>query len=169
MLSHNFGKKVLCLTCLNNVFLVTDDFCIKWVFWKNLIFCLKKAFFSQKLKYIPLFHLLPLWCQGTFFPLIFFFLNSEGFVGGRWRRWWNPPMNIFNSAKNGPFLEDKKKKVAKSYWNPIHRLSITQIHHDTMFLTQYFVKMPQFLFKKVISIIFKNLHFWLFSGVPEVK
>jgi len=78
-------------------------------------------------------------------------------------------MNIFNSAKNGPFLEDKKKKVAKSYWNPIHRLSITQIHHDTMFLIQYFVKMPQFLLKKVIFIIFKNLHFWLFSGVPEVK
>merc|ERR1712218_12100 len=29
--------------------------------------------------------------------------------------------------------------------------------------------MPQFLLKKVIFIIFKNLHFWLFSGVPEVK
>ena len=113
LLSHNFGKKVLCLTCLNNVFLVTDDFCIKWVFWKNLIFCLKNAFFSQKLKYIPLFHLLPLWCQWTFFLLIFFYLNSEGFIGGRWRRWWNPPMNIFNSAKNGPFLEDKKKKLPK--------------------------------------------------------
>ena len=87
-----------------------------------------------------------------FFPLIFFYLNSEGFVGGRWRRWWNPPMNIFNSAKKGSFLEDMKKKVAKSYWNPIHRVSVTQIHHDTMFLTQFFVKMPQFLLKAVIHI-----------------
>ena len=104
-----------------------------------------------------------------FFPLIFFYLNSEGFVGGRWRRWWNPPMNIFNSAKKGSFLEDMKKKVAKSYWNPIHRVSVTQIHHDTMFLIQFFVKMPQFLLKTVIYIIFKNPHFWLFSGVPEVK
>merc|ERR1711949_64773 len=29
--------------------------------------------------------------------------------------------------------------------------------------------MPQFLLKTVIYIIFKNPHFWLFSGIPEVK
>ena len=104
-----------------------------------------------------------------FFPLIFFYLNSEGFVGGRWRRWWNPPLNIFNFAKNWPFFKICKKKVVKSYWNPIHRVCLTQIHHYTYFFYLFFMKMPQFLLKTVIFITFKNPHFWLFSGVPEVK
>ena len=104
-----------------------------------------------------------------FFPLIFFFLNSEGFVGGRWRRWWNPPLNIFNLTKNGPFLEDLKKKVVKSYWNPIHRVCVTQIHYDTWFLTKFSMKMPQFLLKTVIFVSLKNPHFCLFPGVLHGK
>ena len=104
-----------------------------------------------------------------FFPLIFFYLNSEGFVGGRWRRWWNSPLNIFNLAKKWTIFGRFEKNVVKKYWNPIHRVCVTQIHHDTWFLTQFFMKMPQFLVKTVIFIIFKNPHFLLFSGVLEVK
>ena len=79
------------------------------------------------------------------------------------------PNEHFQFSQKGIIFGRYEKKGAKSYWNPIHRVSVTQIHHDTMFLTQFFVKMPQFLLKTVIFIIFKNPNFWLFSGVPEVK
>ena len=78
LLSHNFGKKVLFLTCLNDVFLVTDDFCIKWFCPKNVIFCLKNAFFWQKMQYIPLATPCHFRCQETFFPMVFLYLNPEG-------------------------------------------------------------------------------------------
>ena len=80
-----------------------------------------------------------------------------------------PPNEHFQFSQKWTIFGRYEKKVVKSYWNPIHRVSVTQIHHDTMFLTQFFVKMPQFLLKTVIFIIFKNPHFWLFSGVLEVK
>ena len=76
-----------------------------------------------------------------------------------------PPNEHFQFSQKWTIFGRYEKKVAKSYWNPIHRVSVTQIHHDTMFLIQFFVKMPQFLLKTVIYIIFKNPHFWLFSGV----
>ena len=104
-----------------------------------------------------------------FFSMVFFYLNSEGFVGGGWRRWWNPPQNIFNLAKNGPFLEDLKKKVSKSHWNHIHKVCVTQIHYVTWFLTPFLLKMPQFLLKTVISVSLKNPHFCLFPGVLHGK
>ena len=112
-----WDSKKLILTYWKTVFWVTEHFCIKWTFWKNVIFCPKNAFFWQKWQFDPLARAGPSWCQGTFFPLIFFYLNSEGFVGGRWRRWWNLPLIIFNWARTGPFLEDlKKKSFQKWLW-----------------------------------------------------
>ena len=144
-------------------------FCIKWFCPKNVIFCLKNAFFWQKMQYIPLSNLVQLWCQETFFPLVFFYLNSEGFFIASYSTWWNPPLNIFNLAKNGPFLEDLKKKVSKSHWNHIHKVCVTQIHYVTWFLTPFLLKMPQFLLKTVIFVSFKNPHFCLFPGVLHGK
>ena len=104
-----------------------------------------------------------------FFPLVFFYLNSEGFFIASYSTWWNPPLNIFNLAKNGPFLEDLKKKVSKSHWNHIHKVCVTQIHYVTWFLTPFLLKMPQFLLKTVIFVSFKNPHFCLFPGVLHGK
>ena len=104
-----------------------------------------------------------------FFPLVFFYLNSKGFFGARWGTWWKPPLNIFNLAKNGPFLKDLRKKVSKSDWNHIHKLHVTQIHHNTWFLTTFLLKMPQFFQKNCNFPFFKNQLFWLFSWVLEVK
>ena len=72
-------------------------------------------------------------------------------------------MNIFNLAKNELFLEDLKKKVAKSYWNHIHEVYVTQIHHDTWFLTQFLMKMPHLLLKQWFLLFSKiniSLGFW---------
>ena len=104
-----------------------------------------------------------------FFPMVFFYLNSEGFVGGWWRRWWTPPLNIFNLAKNWPFLEDLKNKVVKSYWNHIQKVYVTQVYHDTWFWTQILMKIPQLLLKQWF-LLFSKIHiFGCFSGVLEVK
>ena len=167
--NFKWDNKKIFLTHWKTVYWVAIHFCIKWTFQKNAIFCPKNTFLWQKWQFGPLARAGPGWCQGTFFSLIFFYLNSEGFVGGRWRRWWNSPLNIFNLAKKWTIFGRFKKNVVKKYWNPIHRVCVTQIHHDTWFLTQFFMKMPQFLVKTVIFIIFKNPHFLLFSGVLEVK
>ena len=57
-----------------------------------------------------------------FIPLVFIYFNSEGFVGGGWRRWWNPPLNIFNLARNGSIFGRFEKKVSISDWNHMHNV-----------------------------------------------
>ena len=160
-------KKIL--TYWKTVFWVTEHFCRKWTFWKNIIFCQKNAFFGQTCQFDPLCRPLPTCSQGHNFRGVYFYLIPEGFIGGRWRRWWNPPLIIFNLARNGPFLEDLKKKVSKSDWNHIHKVYVTQIHHNTWFLTPFLLKNAQTYVKKGIFICFKNPHFCLFSWVLEVK
>ena len=65
----NFGldQKKIYLTHFKTVFWVTDHFCIKWTFWKNVVFCPKNAFFWQKWQFDPLASAGPRQCQGTFF------------------------------------------------------------------------------------------------------
>ena len=104
-----------------------------------------------------------------FFLLVFFYLNSEGFFIASYSTWWNPPLNIFNLAKNGPFLDDLKKKVSKWTWNHIHKVYVTQIHHDTLFFDPIFAKNIQILAENIHFSFVKIPHFWLFSGVLEVK
>ena len=99
-----------------------------------------------------------------FVPLVFFYLNSKGFFGARWGTWWKPPLNIFNLAKNGPFLKDLRKKVSKSDWNHIDKVYVTQIHHNTWFLTTFLLKMPQFYKITVIFHFSKNNFFGCFLG-----
>ena len=99
-----------------------------------------------------------------FFPLVFFYLNSEGFFIASYSTWWNPPLNIFNLAKNGPFLKDLRKKVSKSDLNHIHNLHVTQIHHNTWFLTTFLLKMPQFFLKTIIFCFLKINLFGSFPG-----
>ena len=131
----------------------------------------KMHFFDKNDNIYPCSPLFTFDVKELFFPMVFFYLNSEGFVGGRWRwrRWWTRPLNIFNLAQNWPFLEDLKNKVVKSYRNHIHKVYVTQIHHDTWFWTQILMKIPQFLLKQWF-LLFSKIHiFGCFSGVLEVK
>ena len=48
-----------------------------------------------------------------FFPMVFFYLNSEGFFPAKSGTWLNPPLNVLNLAKNGPILKIVRKKVFK--------------------------------------------------------
>ena len=68
-------------------------------------------------------------------------------------------MNFFNLAKNGPFLDDLKKKVSKWTWNHIHKVYVTQIHHDTWFYTTFGPKNAIIEAKTDIFHFFKNQHF----------
>ena len=45
---HNFILKMYFLACAYYVVLTTDQFLIKWFFWKNIIFWPKNAFFGKK-------------------------------------------------------------------------------------------------------------------------
>ena len=99
-----------------------------------------------------------------FFPLVFFYLNSEGKLGASWGTWWNPLLNIFNLAKNGSFLSDLRKKMHKSYWNHIHRVYVTQMHYDTWFFTTFLMKMPKIWLKTVIFKFSKIHIFGCFLG-----
>ena len=104
-----------------------------------------------------------------FFPTVIFSLNPEEHFGARWRTWWNPPRNIFNEAKNRPFLEELKKKVFKCYWNHIHKVYVTHLHHDTLFFDHIFAKnIPVLAENRDFSFV-KIPHFCLFSGVLEVN
>ena len=60
------SKKII-LTYWKTVFWVTEHFCRKWTFWKNVIFCPKNAFFWQKWQFDPLPSAAQRRCQGTFF------------------------------------------------------------------------------------------------------
>ena len=146
MKNTNFGwdNKKIILTHWKTLFWVTDKFCIKWTFWKNAFFCPKNAFFWRKWQFNPLASAGQQRFQETFFPMVFFYLYSEGFFGARWGTCRNPPLNIFNLAKNGPFMKDLRKKVSKSDWKHIHKLHVTQIHHYIWFLNTFLLKMSQF-------------------------
>ena len=48
-----WDSKKIFLTYRKTVFWVTKHFCIKWTFWKNVIFFLKNAFFWQKWPFDP--------------------------------------------------------------------------------------------------------------------
>ena len=155
---------------VKNCILGHRSFIYKMNFSKKCHFLSKKCiFFDKKCNIYPCPTSSNFDVKKLFIPLVFIYFNSEGFVGGGWRRWWNPPLNIFNLAKNGPFLEDLKKKVSKSHWNHIHKVCVTQIHYVTWFLTPFLLKMPQFLLKTLIFVTFKNSHFCLFPGVLHGK
>ena len=46
---------------------------------------------------------------------------------------------------------------------------VTQIHHDTLFFDPIFAKNIQILAENIHFSFVKIRHFWLFSGVLEVK
>ena len=162
--NFEWGNNQIFLTQWKIVFWVTDHFCIKWTFKKNAIFCPKNAFFGQTCQFDPLCRPVPACSQGHNFRGVYFYLIPEGFIGGRWRRWWNPPLIIFNLARSGPFLEDLKKKVSKSDWNHIHKVYVTQIHHNTWFLTPFLLKMPKLMLKKGFLFVSKIHIFVCFLG-----
>ena len=59
--------------------------------------------------------------------------------------------------------------MSKSDWNHIHKVYVTQIHHDTLFFDPIFAKNIQILAENIHFSFVKIPHFWLFSGVLEVK
>ena len=129
----------------------------------------KKHFFDKNSNIYPSSPFFTFDVKELFFPMVIFSLNPEGLFGARWRTWWNPPPNIFNLAKNRPFLEEFKKKVFKCDRNHIHKVYVTQIHHDTLFFDPIFAKNIQILAENIHFSFVKIPHFWLFSGVLEVK
>ena len=96
--------------------------------------------------------------------MVFCYLNSKGFFPARSGTWGNPPLNIFNLAKNGSFLKDLRKKVSKSDWNHMHKLHATQIHHNTYFWPHFCLKSPNFTKKTVIFDFSKITFFGCFLG-----
>ena len=48
--NHTFSKKMYFLKVVLDIILVTDQFCMKWLSPKNVIFCPKNAFFLPKLQ-----------------------------------------------------------------------------------------------------------------------
>ena len=111
-----WDNKKLFLSQWKTEFWITDNFCIKWTFPKKPFSAQKMQFFDKKCNIYPCPTSSNFDVKKLFIPLVFFYFYSEGFVGGGWRRWWNPPLNIFNLAKNGPFLEVLK---TKSFQKPL--------------------------------------------------
>ena len=62
-----WDSKKLFFIFWKTVYWVTEHFCIKWTFWKNVIFCPKNAFFGQKWQFDTLDSMGQHHCQGTFF------------------------------------------------------------------------------------------------------
>ena len=92
------------------VYLVTDQFCKKWLSPKNVIFCPKNAFFDKNCNIYPCNGLCQFDVRELYFPMVFCYLNPEGYIEASWGTWWNHPLNIFNLVQNWPFLEILKKK-----------------------------------------------------------
>ena len=99
-----------------------------------------------------------------FFPMVIFSLNPEGLFGARWRTWWNPPPNIFNLAKNRPFLEELKKKfsnVTRTIYIKCMLPKYIMIH---CFLTTFLLKTSNFSWKHSIFICQNSTFFAVFWG-----
>ena len=128
----NFGfyKKKSFLTHSKTVFWVTENFCIKWTFWKNAFF--RKMHFFEKNG--NLIHWTA-WdsAKGTFFWKVILYQFSKrknwALLIKNVQAFWT----LLNIALKVPFLEYLKKKVSKSNWNQRHIVYVTQIHYCTWF------------------------------------
>ena len=89
----NFGvdDKKLFLMHWKTVFWVTEHFCRKWTFWKNVIFCPKNAFFWQKWPVDPRRSAAERQCQGTFFSGGILLLKSWRILLGKIGHMVKPP------------------------------------------------------------------------------
>ena len=146
------GKKLF-LTYWKTVFWVTEHFCRKWTFWKNVIFCPKNAFFWQKWQFDPLPRAAPRRGQWTFLykmnfskkclflpdvkELFFLEVILNQFLKRKNRALLSKNvqaiLTLLNLTQKVPFLEDLKKKVSESDWNQRHIVYVTQIHYYTLF------------------------------------
>ena len=133
LLNHNFGEKKIFWKHVNDVFLVTDEFWIKWFFQKNVIFCPKNAFFWEKW----LFHLELSYaqhrCQGIFFSGGNF---TPIFEAKKLRKVEEKCPGHLTSLQFSPksaIFWKFEKKVSESDWNQRHIVYVTQIHYYTWF------------------------------------
>ena len=91
LLNHNFSKNLFFLEYVYDVFLVTDEFWIKWIFQKNAIFCLKNAFFWEKWLFDHRCSALQRRCLRSFFwGNIFTLYFDEMKTGQHWAQYVEP-------------------------------------------------------------------------------
>ena len=127
-----FGdSKKLFLTHWKTVFWVTEQFCIKWTFWKNAFFCPKNAFFWQKWPVDPRRSAAERQCQGTFFGGGILLLKSWRILLGKIGHMVKPPFDSSQFSLKSAIFGGFEKKVSKSDWNQRHIVYVTQIHYFT--------------------------------------
>ena len=109
------------------------------------------------------------WCQRTFFSIGLFLLKFWRIFSGKVRNMVKPLFEHFQFYQKWAIFERFEKKVSKIGWNHIYKVYVTQMHHDTRFLTTFLLKNAPILVKICNFLFFKNPHFWLFSGILDVK
>ena len=129
-----WDNKKIFLPYWKTVFWVTEHFCIKWTFWKNVIFCPKNAFFFDKNGNLTPCPAQP---RAEVKELFFREVILHQFLKRKNRALLSKNvqaiLTLLNLAQKVPFLEDLKKKVSKSDWNQRHNAYVTQIHYYTWF------------------------------------
>ena len=157
-----WDSKKLFLTYWKTVFWVTEHFCIKWTFWKNVIFCPKNAFFWQKWQFDPLPSAAQRRCQGTFFsggnftPI--FEAKKVGTAGQKCPGHFDSSQFSPKSAIFGGF----EKKSFQKWLEP---KTYCVCYPNTllyMVLDHLGPKNAIILAKNYNFPFFKNSHFWLF-------
>ena len=115
LLIHNFCKKIFFLEYVYDVFLVTDEFWIKWIFQKNAIFCLKNAFFWEKWLFDPRCSALQRRCLRSFFlGHIFIQFFDEMKTGQDWAQYVRPIFPLLPAH----FLQFLVKRSLKNdFWH----------------------------------------------------
>ena len=54
------------------------------------------------------------------------------------------PSEHFQFSQKWAIFERFQKKLSKNDWNHTHEVYVTQIHHNSWFLTTFLLKLPQF-------------------------
>ena len=113
--NHYFSKKIFFSKYVYDVFLVTDEFWIKWIFQKNAVFCPKNAFFLEKWLFDPRCSALQRRCLRSFFlGHIFIQFFDEMKTGQDWAQYVRPIFPLLPAH----FLQFLVKRSLKNdFWH----------------------------------------------------